>query len=644
MRVQRDGYETWFGSADIVIQTIEVDIQWETAESYVYNGQEQEVRATYVDYFGQTQEAVLNFGGEDMTFVNAGDYFITAISEGTNYTFSESTSSIELSIQKLDLTVRIASTTLVYGEALNFDLEYEGFLEGEDASVLMGRVTYAGYQLYGDIGTYSITAGGLSAVNYELHYEASDVEITARELTVSISTLTVRTYDGTTNASGTYELSGIVNNDDVTLDGCVFTYADANAGSNKTVTLSGCTLAGAKMGNYTLVNDTATSTKGRIVAAPLIVTANDSTIFYGENARYNGYSVTGLLNGERAEDVILGTPSYTTNYRKGSSSLGRVGNYTITVSGLLAQNYSISYRTGTLTVVAKVIDTPTFSFGGIREESINIAIGSVANARTYVLQYSTDSSFATYEEIEYTNYGTKVVSDLLDGTTYYFRVYATAKNASAVYKNYADSEMSGVYSATTLARSYDLETSNDCTLAETTTIRGTKLGISNVVVSNVGMDISRAYSVRFYISDRPEFDAETATLVQTVEQPALEAGSSVSISTTLRYLRDSASNHVERLCQRAERVAESGPDVAPERAVVRQRMGHAVGWALDARCDGHDVHVRLRRVALHAESVSGHHRQGRAAPAEGNARERRNGPDRNRLHRDHRSRVRAHGQ
>ncbi|MBQ9874353.1 MAG: hypothetical protein IJM30_07805 [Thermoguttaceae bacterium] len=55
---------------------------------------------------------------------------------------------------------------------------------------------------------------------------------------------------------------------------------------------------------------------------------------------------------------------------------------------------------------------------------VEVEIGSVPNASSYVLQYGTDSTFATRVEAIYDSSGAKTISDLVPGTTYYFRVKA----------------------------------------------------------------------------------------------------------------------------------------------------------------------------------------------------------------------------
>ena len=97
------------------------------------------------------------------------------------------------------------------------------------------------------------------------------------------------------------------------------------------------------MDNYTTVTGSATV---KITKAALTVTANAKTITYGDEPTNDGVEYSGFVNSETSE-VLGGELSYAYDYEQyddvGSS-------YTITPSGLTADNYEITFATGTLTV------------------------------------------------------------------------------------------------------------------------------------------------------------------------------------------------------------------------------------------------------------------------------------------------------
>lgn len=124
-------------------------------------------------------------------------------------------------------------------------------------------------------GPATITSGNLTftgagSVNIEAS-QTGDGDFAAatpvqRSITVNVKPLTItglsasnKVYNGSNAATltGTATLNGVINSDDVTLSGTpVSNFSDANAGSNKTVTVTGYTLSGTKSGNYSLTQPT----------------------------------------------------------------------------------------------------------------------------------------------------------------------------------------------------------------------------------------------------------------------------------------------------------------------------------------------------------------------------------------------------
>src|SRR5205807_9061089 len=78
-------------------------------------------------------------------------------------------------------------------------------------------------------------------------------------LTASI-TAPNKTYDGTTAATFTCSLSGVVGADDVSCTGGIAVFASAAVGTGTAVTATGLQLTGTKAANYTLASTTATTT------------------------------------------------------------------------------------------------------------------------------------------------------------------------------------------------------------------------------------------------------------------------------------------------------------------------------------------------------------------------------------------------
>ena len=102
-------------------------------------------------------------------------------------------------------------------------------------------------------------------------------------------------------------------------------------------------------GKYTTVNGTLTITK-----APLTINAGNYTIEQGEPLPTFTATYSGFKNGETGA-VLTQKPMLTTTATSDSAP----GTYEITVSGAEAQNYDITYISGTLTITAIVPVTVT---------------------------------------------------------------------------------------------------------------------------------------------------------------------------------------------------------------------------------------------------------------------------------------------
>ncbi len=111
--------------------------------------------------------------------------------------------------------------------------------------------------------------------------------------------------------------------------------------------------------SYTLVINKAAAT----------VTAKDHSIVYGAAPANDGYTVSGLIEG----DVLSGTAAYSYNYEQ----YGNVGEYKITVSGLSNPNYEITFADGKLTVTKAAEYTLTLG-------NLNQTTGSVTGVTATV--------------------------------------------------------------------------------------------------------------------------------------------------------------------------------------------------------------------------------------------------------------------
>jgi filamentous hemagglutinin family protein len=168
------------------------------------------------------------------------------------------------------------------------------------------------------------------------------INVSQKTLTFTAGTIADKTYDGTTTATqGVAGLAGLVGNQTLNVSGVTGTFADANAGSGKTVTVTGYTLSdgsnGGKASNYKITNATTTAT---IDKKALTVTADVADKVYDGStaATASNATLTGLVGSDTAT-----LASYTvdfTNANAGTDKSVVFSNATLT--GTSAGNYTVS--------------------------------------------------------------------------------------------------------------------------------------------------------------------------------------------------------------------------------------------------------------------------------------------------------------
>ena len=127
---------------------------------------------------------------------------------------------------------------------------------------------------------------GSAAFNYTLAATGNtNGTLTINPLTIAASFTGVvqKTYDGTNAATvnpGNYQLVGVLSGDTVSVSGPTSgLYDNANAGSSKTVTVTGVSLSGPDAGNYAVAS-TLSNPAGVIAPEPITVTAVANTKTY----------------------------------------------------------------------------------------------------------------------------------------------------------------------------------------------------------------------------------------------------------------------------------------------------------------------------------------------------------------------------
>jgi len=300
----------------------------------------------------------LAYGGTSQGAVNAGSYGITAsgLSSG-NYTISYVDGSLDVGRATLNLI-----GTRVYDATQGANASLFGsngvLTTGVNGETVVlsgaGKVSSKNVASYtgADFGLGTLTLadgsnGGL-AQNYTLVGGTDTLTITPKAITVD-TTAANKTYDGDATATATsLTSSGVIGNDTVDFADTAAIFSDANAGTGKTVTVSGITASGVDAGNYT-INTTATTTADIDKA----VLSLGGTRVYDSTSAADASDLTTIRGLVGSETVVL-------------SGVGRVGDKNVGANkpfaglgtlaladgsnGGLASNYTLMGGTDTLTI------------------------------------------------------------------------------------------------------------------------------------------------------------------------------------------------------------------------------------------------------------------------------------------------------
>ena len=321
---------------------------------------------------------------------NAGTYTVKAsVAQTTNYNAATATNNFTISRANLSLSVSMNGWT--YGNAAS-NPSVSGN-SGSGAVTYQYKVSTAADSTYtttkpSNAGTYTVKATVAQTTNYNAGTATTNFTISKANLSHSVS-MNNWTYGGT---AGNPSVSGNSGSGTVTYNYKVSTAADSTYTTTKPTNAGTYTVKAtvAQTTNY----NAGTATKNfTINKASLTVAAKAKTVTYGDAPANNGVTYTGFVNNE-TNSVLGGTLAYSYSY----SQYGNAGEYTITPSGYTSGNYTISYTTGTLTVIAKPITvtiTPKSSVYGSAQVALSATDNGIVNNDTGVYTLSCDVTATT---------------------------------------------------------------------------------------------------------------------------------------------------------------------------------------------------------------------------------------------------------
>ena len=235
---------------------IAVDKPFVSTTAFSYTGTPQSPILIDTDKYSVSATRETNVGEYTMV-VSLKDKVYTRWNDGTNDDLY-----IKWRINKVDMKVIANDKSITYGDSpTNAGVSYEGFVNGEDESVLKGTLSYDyDYNLYDNVGNYTITPKGYEANNYNITYTLGTLKVLPKKLSFKWSSLSEFKYDGKVKVM-TASIVGIVNNDDVR----IASYAHNKTDKVGTYVAKVTGITGTKKDNYTLEGATNISKKWSIV-------------------------------------------------------------------------------------------------------------------------------------------------------------------------------------------------------------------------------------------------------------------------------------------------------------------------------------------------------------------------------------------
>ncbi len=276
--------------------------------------------------------------------ISVAGYTINDGNSGNNYTVTTQTASGTIAKAALTLTAVTDSKTYDATTASTGTVGVTG-LKGSDT--VTGKTQAFNSK---NAGTQTISVAGYTindgngGGNYTVTTQTASGTIAKAALTAGLTGTITKTYDTTLSATltaGNYTLSGIKGNDTVVLNNpALGSYADGNAGTGKTVTVTGLALSGTDAGNYTL-NTSASANIGSITARQLTLTADNLGKNVGATDPVLTYAIT--------SGSLAGTDALTGGLVRAAGE--NPGVYDINQGSLAASaNYDVTFVKGAFTV------------------------------------------------------------------------------------------------------------------------------------------------------------------------------------------------------------------------------------------------------------------------------------------------------
>lgn len=271
---------------------------------------------------------------------DVGTYDVKVTCNPKNY--SATIKNGKLKVTQAPLSIGVKNATRPYcGKDPDYIYTYSGFVNGDDENVLTRKPSIKTEATKtSNVGDYTITPTGAQAKNYDITYKDGTLNITQVPLTVKAVSET-RDY-GKENPVLSLIYEGFVNNEnkDVLLSQpTVSTSANINSNAGT----YDIRVSGGRAFNYALKYESGQLT---IKPVPLKISVGNYERPYNEANPKFELTYEGLV-AKDTEASLQNKPVVRTDATKTSE----LGTYTLEVTGAYSPNYTITYGSGTLTIV-----------------------------------------------------------------------------------------------------------------------------------------------------------------------------------------------------------------------------------------------------------------------------------------------------
>ena len=260
-------YDISFLPGTLEVRPRTVTLTWHNTEGRIYADDEGAITATVSNAVNGDRIGVTVTGGE----LTAGTHTAAATGltgdKAKNYQLStvDADRTVQYTVAQAAQTLTFAqqgSLTRTYGDDAFSNAASNNRRDGGSITYASSRESVATVASDGTVtihaaGEATITATAAETANYQQSAASYTLRVSPKGVTITGLQAESKTYDGTAAAviTGTPALSGLMAGDDVTVDAsrAAAAFADADAGTGKTVLLSGYALTGADAANYTLI-------------------------------------------------------------------------------------------------------------------------------------------------------------------------------------------------------------------------------------------------------------------------------------------------------------------------------------------------------------------------------------------------------